>query len=1368
MPLNPPASPPPRVHTPLAHGGDLPPRLPQIIHATTSATAAAPPLLSLIPPWVRLDFAAFTGRTFSLGTAPSAGGGGEGGPPWGLVSVDNLIATPQPTQVERAPDGAARSYAREQRQVPHAQHSPSPQVGAIAEGVSTAADTSSFASSPLFEWVPYDGWDDSDLCQGQGGRYYRRDASGRQYRVTHRLRHGDLSGPSAATESGVTTLGQTQGPGGAGVAVMSAGVNAKPAAASPPCTGEISCGDLDAPQRGLQQQQLRHRQKAAASGAKVSLPALRDTVADDTPGGVRSGTHAEEIRSQGKGDEGDGEVGHAGERGHKRFMATLAGPPPPLSSTAVAQGTSSLPHLQRQHVIEAAAAPSSMTFPGAAPGAASHRISVGVAEPFLLPLETMIRKALPVLREGFSSRACSVYTGVRSDGTLSVIMLEEYPGYTEPVPAQPSQATAPSPAFLATVTESTATVAIAQDGYHATASPSRQTRQGWQWPPPPASAKQSSLSSSLSAVISLQPPATAPQCAAADAAGATSPTDLPLHHPPVTGVAVKDGAAVSHPRAGLTFHSPARVTPTLKPSPLPRSGGPQHANSGNRADPTCLGAATASVSAAVSAGERCRVVELEGGGSPMRAAVVAASTTALRGHSVSSVPPEGGGGGQGHWVPLGFCTVPIAAGGESDTPTTAHPFVTLAVANAASHAGATASDVVPESAKQTHLAACDEGAGHGVAVAVTAGRQALPAPTRVMPPPAVSAKQSPSESTTSASLSAPPNAESAGGGSGRQRSHEPGTSLLPSWCHAVAEALLAAPPPPKLRRLGQLWGTSTSCTTMTATTTATTVTSDMGSRVWSVGPRGGMPTGSTAKFFTAAERALMGEGAAAAASAVGNGRRGGEVGQQACCATTPSASSPFPPFESVGPDVDELDEADPTGLQFLSPAPLKATMPVKPLPMTYSSECSGVGGDLGILRIASEAASVVFDDDNAPHGYTQVLMEVETTHSATTKTVIEPGDVAAEATADAAAAAAAPAIRGRARTRNVQLSASTTLCRFQDYHQRRCEGASAAVAEVGADGRALGMSASAAAATTSAAGSAKNNLEDACTLNHGHTCFDDPSALPPRSCTVCAAGEEWGNHVNTTARGIGTAALTPHTDAAGPHAGKCGSPVSAPSLAAAQLTMPAPGGAEMAVGEHANEYPPQRRHSQLSCSAGTAAIVSGYAAHKNPAYIMGKCASVRSLRFCDVAAESPGAAETISLGALVTPVAAVRPRVIMRSSAVLAGPAVEVGYREVGGAEVVHSSALVNTSQSTPFKVAGGIGFVPIHAENLPLFHMSPAPIAGVPMSVPPLASSLQNRPQKQQPQGSATDAKASSVSRVPTRPLTQHPPKLGRPAGHT
>ncbi|KAG5483615.1 hypothetical protein CUR178_08282 [Leishmania enriettii] len=1367
MPLNPPASPPTRVHTPLAHGGDLPPRLPQIIHATTSATAAAPPLSSVIPPWVRLDFAAFTGRNFSLGTAPSAGGGGEGGPPWGLVSVENPIATSQPTLVERVPDGAARSYAREQRQVPHAQRSLLSQVGVIAEGVSTAADTSSFASSPLFEWVPYDGWDDSDLCQGQGGRYYRRDASGRQYRVTHRLRHGDLPGPSASTESGATTLGQTQGPGGAGVAVMPAGVDAKPAAASPPCTGEISCGDLDAPQRGLQQQQLRRRQNAAASGAKVSLPVLHDTVTDDTPRVVWSGTHAEEMRSQGKGDGGDGEVGHAGERGHKRFTATLAGPPLPLSSTAVAQGTSSLPHLQRQHAIGAAAASSSMTFPGAAPAAASHRISVGVSEPFRLPLATMIRKSLPVLREGFSSRACSVYTGVRSDGTLSIIMLEEYPGYTEPAPAQASQATAPSPAFLATVTESTATVASAQYGYHAVASPSRQTRQGWQWPPPPGSAKQSSLSSSLRADISLQPPATAPQCAAADAAGATSPTDFPIHQPTVTGGTVKDGVAFSHPCAGLTFHSPARVTSTLKSSPLPRSGGPQHANSGSRADPIRLGAATASVSAAVNAGERCRVVDLEGGGSPMRAAVVAASTIALRGHSVSSAPPEGGGGGQGHWAPLGFCTVPIAACGDSDTPTTAHPFVTLAVANAASHAGATASDVVLESAKQTHLAACGEGTGHGVAVAVTTGRQALPAPTRVMPPPAVSAKQSTSEGATSASISAPSNAESPGGGSDRQRSHRPGTSLLPSWCHAVAEALLAAPPPPKLRRFGQPRGTSTSGTTMTAATTATTVTSDMGSRMWSMGARGGVPTGSAAKLFTAAERALMSEGAAAAAaSAAGKGRRGGEVEQQGCGATTPSATSPFPPCESVGPDVDELNEADPTGLQFLSPAALKATMRVKPLPMTYSSECSGVGGDLGILRIASEAASVVFDDDdNAPHGYTPVLMEVEATHSTTTTTVIEPGDVEAEATADAAAAAA-PAARGRARTRNAQLSASITLRRFQDYHQRRCEGASAAAAEVEADGRALGMNASA-AATTSAAGSAKNSLEDACTQNHGHTCFGDPSALPLRSCTVCAAGEEWGNHVSTIARGIGTAALTPHTDAAGLHASKCGSPVSAPSPAAAHLTMPAPGGTGMTVGECASEYPPQRRHSQLSCSSGAAVNVSGCAAHKNPACMMGECASARSLRFCDVAAESPGAAETISLGALVTTAAAMRPRSIMTSSAVLAGSVGEVGYREVGGAEVIHSSALVNTSQSTPYKVAGGLGFVPIHAENLPLFHMSPAPIAGVPMPVPPMASSLQNRPQKQQPQGSATDAKTSSVSRVPTRPLTQHPPKLGRPAGH-
>ncbi|CBZ08438.1 hypothetical protein, unknown function [Leishmania infantum JPCM5] len=1317
-----------------------------------SATAAAPPLWSVLPPWAQLDFAAFDGRKFSVDTAPISGGG-EGGPPWELITAQNRITKPQPIQAERTRDSKARSYLRVQRQVPHEQQSSSPQVRTAAGGVSIIADASSFASSPLFEWVPYDGWDDSDLCQGKGGGYYRRDASGRQYRVTHRLRPGDLSGPLAAMESGATTPGQTQGPDDVGGAAMPVTVNANPAVPSPQRTGEATCADLDAPQRGLQQQH-RHKRRAAAPAANASPLAFRDTVTTDKPRSVRRDNHAEENRGEDNGGgSGGGGAGDAVGLGHEGFTTTMVTPPPLLSSAAVAQGTSALRHFQFQHAI-AAAAPSSLGFPGAGAAAAAHRTSSGVVGSFFLPLEAVIRKALPVSRGGFSSRACSVYTGVRSDGTLSIIMLEEYPGYTESTPAQPPRATASSPAFLATTAEGTPTVTGAREGHHSTKSPAPPTRQDWTWLPPKASAEQPVLLPSADTDASRQLLATVPQSAAAGVAGATSSTNPHRQGPIGTGGVVNEGAAIRDACAGLTSGSPPRAPPTPMPPPPPESGDSPYAASRDRVDLTRLGVATATVNAA---------------------AVAASPMIALRGQSGSSVPPGGGRVFQRHWLPLGLCALPVAARGDNGALAPVSSSGTPAVADVASRAAATMGAVMPESTEQTHLAGCDEGARRGpvpavartvwttrVTDAAATGRKPLPAPARVIPSLTLfNPTELPSKGTTSASLSAPQSAESGCGGRGRQRTK----SLLPAWCHVVAEALLSPLSPPKMHRPGQRRRTSTSGTTTAVTTTSNTVARDIHSRRWSAEARGGMPVGSTAKFVTAAERALAPQCAAVAASAVDDRRREGGAEEQESCATPTSHYSHLPPRESAGPDVSVFGNTNPTGRQIPPPAPLKTTKPTPPSLVPYSSEPDGVGGGRGIVRVVAETTTVDFDAHDAPHAYAQVLMEVDTKHATTTSTVLGSGDAGVAANADAAAVAA-PTLE-RAHTRKVQLSTSTTLCRFQGYHQRRRDGGDA-VANPGVDDCGAGVGAPVAPVPTTTAASAKNNTDDTSWLNYGGSRVGDPSASPTRFRAVGATWEKQGGHASTIARSIGTAVVSLHSDAARPHTRTCRPPVLASASAVTQLTMLAPDGTEMVVQEHANERPSQRRHVQVGCCAGTTAASSGYAARKNSPYIMGGCANTGYLRFGDVATASPSAAVTTASGMLAKPAAAMRHSVIMRSPAVPAGLA---GESEGGGdgGDVDHSSeGLVNTSQNTRFKGADGLGSLSIYAETVPLFQMLPAPIEGVPMSSSSLASPLQNRPEQQQPQGVSNVAKVSSVSRVPRRPLAQHLPKLGHPAGHT
>ncbi|CAG9570457.1 hypothetical protein LMJF_12_0500 [Leishmania major strain Friedlin] len=1028
-------------------------------------------------------------------------------------------------------------------------------------------------------------------------------------------------------------------------------------------------------------------------------------------------------------------------------------PPPLLSSAAVTQGTSALRHFHFQHAI-AAAAPSSLGFPGAGAAAAAHRTSSGVAGSFFLPLEEVIRKALPVSRGGFSSRACSVYTGVRSDGTLSIIMLEEYPGYTESTPAQPPRATASSPAFPATTAEGTPTVPDGREGHHSTKSPASPALQDWARLPPTASAEQPVLSLSADTDASRRLLATVPQSAATGVAGATSSNNPHRQDLIDTGGVVNEGVAIRDPCVGLTSGSLPRAPPTPMPPPPPGSGDSPYAASRDRTDLTCLGAATATLNAAA------------GAASPI---------IALRGQSGSSVPPCGGRVCQRHWLPLGFCALPIAAGGDNGVSAPVSSSGTPAVADVASRAAATMGAVMPESTEQMQLGGCDEGARRGpvpavartvwttrVTDAAATGRKPLLAAGRVIPSLTLfNPTELPSTGTASASLSAPQNTESDGGGSDRQRT----TSLLPAWCHTVAEALLAPPSPPTLHRPDQRRRTSTSGTTTAGTTTSTTVARNIHSRRWSMEARGGMPVGWTAKFVTAAKRALAPQCAAVAASAVDDRRREGRVEEEEGCATPPSHSSHLPPRESAGPDVAVFGNANPTGRQLPPPAPLKTTIPTSPPLVPYSSEPDGVGGGRGIVRIVAEATTVDFDAHDAPHAYTQVFMEVDTKHATTTSTVLGSGDAGVAANADDAAAAASTL--ERARTRKAQLSTSTTLCQFQGYHQRRREGGDT-VANPGVDDGDLGAGAPIAAAPTITAASAQNNPDDASSLNYGDARVGDPSASPTRLRTVDAAWEKRGGHASTITRSIGSAVLSLHSDAARPRTRRCRSPLSAWAPAVAQLTMLAPDGTEMVMQEHSNEHPSQRRHGQVGGCASAAAASSGYAAHTNSPYIMSGRANTGNLRVGDVATELPSTAEATASGMFVTPAAAMRPSVIMGSPAVPAGPA---GESEGGGdgGDVDHSSeGLVNTSQNTRFKGADGLDSLSIYAEAVPLFHMLPVPIESVPTSAPSLVSPLQNRSEQQQPQGLSNVTKVSSVSRIPRRPLGQHPPKLGRPSGHT
>ncbi|CAJ1014449.1 hypothetical protein, conserved [Leishmania shawi] len=1319
-----------------------------------TVAVAAPPPLSVLPPWVRLDFTAFTGGSFSVDTAPIAGGN-AGGTQWGIIAVEDRIATPRPTQGERIRDGASLSYLRRQKQMLREHHSVPPQANMAADGVLTTADASSLASPPLFEWVPYDGWDISDLCQGQGGGYCRRDALGQQHRVTHRLRHGDLSEPLGTMEPGTTIPGETQSPGGAGSAVIRVRVNANLTTASPQRTAGISGDDLNAPQRGLQQQQ-QHRDQQ-----KVAAPA-----AADTPRGCRVARLAENM---GRGKCGGGS--DTGGRRHEDFATTFAvsPPPPPLLSTAIARGASPLSRLQRQHTMATAPPPSVVFSDAVAAAAAARRTSTGVSGPLFRPIEAMMRKALPISRAGFSFRACSVYTGVRSDGTLSIIMLEEYPGYPESTPTQSSQAKTSSLAFLATATEGAPTVASVQEVHHATSSFGPQVRQDSTWPPPTASTEHPVLSSSVETDISLQLPATVPQSAAAGVAGAKFPTDL-LQDPTVTGGVVNEGAAVSNPFVGLTSGSPC-VPPISKLPPLPDGGGPPYATLGDRARPTRLGAVVATANPAAEAHGLCRPVELEGDDSPTRAVMVAGSMTALRGKSVSSVSSGGEGDGQGRWFPLGLCALSVAADAGNGALASVSPFGTLAAADAATRAEGAASTRRPVFAEQTHLAVCDRGSRRGAVPAVantawmthmtgaaTAGPKPLSAPVRVMPSlTPFNPTESPSAGTTSTSLSAPRSAKSDGGGSDRQRNRQPTKPLLPAWCHVVAEVLLAPPlsPPPKLCRPGQRQPTFSG-------TTTTTVMSDIDSRMWSAEARGGAPIGWSAKFVTAAERASATQRTALSVSAVANHRGMGGVEQQEEVATPLLPSSLSPPCQSADPGVDAFGNMDPTEPQHPPPVPLKATMPA-PLPLvSNSNELDGVGGGRGVVRVITKGSTVDFDAYDAPHTYTQALLEVNTTGTNTTaKTnAMGSGHIEAAATADSAATAAT---RERACTSNVHLSTSATLCRFRDYHQHRRAGARGAVANSEVDARGAGVSAPIAAVATTVAESTKNNPDDDWAPNCIRACVGDSSALPTRFHAAGAAREKWGSRTSTIARSIETAGLLPHSEAAWRHARICGLPISTSSPAVVRPTMLAPDGTELVVQEHANEHPPQRRHSQVGYNTGATAAAFGYSAHKNDAYIMSECANAGSLRVGDAASASPNAAMATSSGMLGRPASVMRLTVTMRSSNVPAG-----ADGEARGGDVVHPLGFVNTSQSQRFKDVDRLGSPPIHAENIPLFPTLPASIEAVPISASPLASPLPNRLQKQPSRGSSNVVKSRAVSRVPTKPLAQHPSKLRRPRGHT
>ncbi|GET86786.1 hypothetical protein, unknown function [Leishmania tarentolae] len=1263
-----------------------PPQLTQLSGPTADrgrATASAKPLLSVLPPWVQLDIAAFDSRSFSADTVPIAGSG-EGGLPWGLATSQNRITTPQHMQADRTRGSTSRSYLHGQQHASHEQQSSSPQVCTDAGGVSMV-DASSFTSSPLFEWVPYDGWNDSDLCQGQRSGRSRRDASGWQSCVTQRLGPRDLSGPLAAMESGAATSGQTQSPGDAGGSAMPGTVNANPAAPLRQRTRGATCGDLDAPQRALQQQQW-YQRKASMPTVNASPLALRDTMAAGPSRSVWRNNHAEKNRGQGNGGGGGGGGRDVGRSGQEGFTITMATPPPLLSSTTVTQRTSPFRHFRFQHAI-AAASPSSLGIPGAGSVAAAHRTSTstGSAGPFFLPLEAVLSKALPVFRGGFSSRACSVCTGVRSDGTLCIVMLEEYPGYTGSTPAQPSRAFTSSPPFSPTKEEGRPTVMGAQEGYHATISPASQIQQGLTWPLPTASTEQPAFSLSAATGVPLEAAGTVPQSAAAGVAGMTGSTHAHSQDSIAIGDAVKEGASIRDPCDRLTSGSAPHAPQTHRPPPLPGSGESLHAASGGSIVRSHLGTAIETMNKA---------------------------------------------------------------------------------ADAALRAVTTVGTVMPASTEQTHLSGCNEDTRRGPVPAVASSmctthvtdtaateRKSLPASARIMPSFTLfNPTELPTKDTTGASLFAPQGAGSGCGERDRQRT----TSLLPAWCHAVAEALLAPLSPPKLPRPGQRRRTTTA-----AATASMTVERNIHSRRWSVEARREIPIAWNAKFLAAAERGSVPQRTAAAASAVDSRRRSRVVERKDSWAIPLSDPSHVPPRESAVPDVTVLGNANPTGPQLSPPAPLNTTIPTSPLLVSYSSKPDGIDGGRGIVRVVAEANTVDFDARDAPHAYTQLLIEVDTKHATTTSTAIGSGDVRVTA-------AVATAAREQVRTPKVHLSDSTTLFGFQGYHQRRRE-RSEAVANQAVDYRVAGSGAPVVAVPTMTAEGAKNNVEDTWRLNYSHARAADASVPPTPFRRVGATWAKRGGHVSTAAPSIDSAALPLRSDGAQPHTRTCRLPVSASPHTVAQLTMLAPSGTDMMVQEHANEHPSQRRHSPVGCSAGAAAAASTYSSHKNSAYIMGGCANTGSLRVGDVETTLSSAALATTSDILVTPAGAMEPSAIMRSRAVPVSPAGDSEGGVSDGGDVAHSSeALVNTSQNTRFKDADNRDSLAIYAETVPRFHMLQTPIERAPACASPLASPLQNLPEQQQPQGSFNVLRASNVSRVPRRPLAQYPPKLGRPAGHT
>ncbi|KPA75759.1 hypothetical protein ABB37_08294 [Leptomonas pyrrhocoris] len=291
------------------------------------------------------------------------------------------------------------------------------------------------------------------MCRGGGGGYFKADAAtGRTYRVNW-VRPRDFSRPPTISSSGAATpasssplqvnvlASELDAATGAVVHVIQAvdyldqpPLSRQALQPPPPIEHAHRHLQFDVPLLDTAVSTPKNVARAKLTGtatpsAETSSVAVRDTVA--AVGITEEGKMASAGGGRGTPNRRAAGAFHDPQRsaGPTRRTPLAAAPSFPLDTPAPRSSTdceNPAIALDADHGATSASCVFQWLGSSNRVGEAS-RSDEAAAAPFCVPPEAMLRRSLPVTSDGYDVYDCSVFMGVRKDGTVSVVMLGPYP-----------------------------------------------------------------------------------------------------------------------------------------------------------------------------------------------------------------------------------------------------------------------------------------------------------------------------------------------------------------------------------------------------------------------------------------------------------------------------------------------------------------------------------------------------------------------------------------------------------------------------------------------------------------------------------------------------------------------------------------------------------------------------------------------------------------------------------------------------------------------------------------------------------------------------------------------------------------------------